>query len=152
MKSLSHVQLFATPWTVAHQAPPSMGFSRRESWSGVPSPSPPLTLRILYFAAEYPGQRELPRMCQQPAPPWTSSAWSPLDKTQSKTVELSFSAAKGCWPSGWKSFQKSTGLQAPRGWGSHLQPSSLKMHQGVPHAQYGGLAGFAVFLELKSEG
>ena len=40
MKSLSHVQLFATPWTVAHQAPPSMEFSRQEYWSGVPLPSP----------------------------------------------------------------------------------------------------------------
>ena len=34
MKSLSRVQLFATPWTVAYQAPPSMGFSRQEYWSG----------------------------------------------------------------------------------------------------------------------
>ena len=34
MKSLSRVQLFATPWTAAHQAPPSMGFSRQEYWSG----------------------------------------------------------------------------------------------------------------------
>ena len=39
MKSLSHVWLFATPWTVAYQAPPSMGFSRQEYWSGVPLPS-----------------------------------------------------------------------------------------------------------------
>ena len=39
-KSLSRVRLLATPWTVAHQAPPSMGFSRREYWSGVPLPSP----------------------------------------------------------------------------------------------------------------
>ena len=38
-KSLSHVRLFSTPWTAAHQAPPSMGFSRQEYWSGVPSPS-----------------------------------------------------------------------------------------------------------------
>ena len=36
VKSLSRVWLFATPWTVAHQAPPSMGFSRQEYWSGVP--------------------------------------------------------------------------------------------------------------------
>ena len=40
VKSLSRVQLFATPWTAAHQAPPSMGFSRQEYWSGVPLPSP----------------------------------------------------------------------------------------------------------------
>ena len=39
-KSLSCVQLFVTPWTVAHQAPPSMGFSRQEYWSGLPFPSP----------------------------------------------------------------------------------------------------------------
>ena len=38
MKSLSHVQLIATPWTAAHQALPSMGFSRQEYWSGLPLP------------------------------------------------------------------------------------------------------------------
>ena len=37
---LSRVRLFATPWTVTYQAPPSMGFSRQEYWSGVPLPSP----------------------------------------------------------------------------------------------------------------
>ena len=36
---LSHVQLFATPWTVAHQGPLSMGFFRQECWSGLPFPS-----------------------------------------------------------------------------------------------------------------
>ena len=40
VKSLSRVQLLESPWTVAHQAPPSMGFSRQEYWSGVPLPSP----------------------------------------------------------------------------------------------------------------
>ena len=40
MKSLSRVRLFATPWTVAYQALPSMGFSRQECWSGLPFPSP----------------------------------------------------------------------------------------------------------------
>ena len=40
VKSLSHVRLFATPWTVALQAPPSMGFSRQQYWSGLPFPSP----------------------------------------------------------------------------------------------------------------
>ena len=39
-KLLSSVRLLATPWTAAHQAPPSMGFSRQEYWSGVPLPSP----------------------------------------------------------------------------------------------------------------
>ena len=40
VKSLSRVRLLATPWTAAHQAPPSMGFSRQEYWSGLPLPSP----------------------------------------------------------------------------------------------------------------
>ena len=40
MKWLSRVRLFATPWTVAYQAPLSMGFSRQECWSGLPFPSP----------------------------------------------------------------------------------------------------------------
>ena len=40
VKLLSHIRLFATPWTVAHQAPLSMGFSRQEYWSGLPFPSP----------------------------------------------------------------------------------------------------------------
>ena len=39
VKSLSHVWLLSTPWTAAYQAPPSMGFSRQEYWSGVPLPS-----------------------------------------------------------------------------------------------------------------
>ena len=40
VKSLSRVRLFATPWTVAYQTPPPMGFSRQECWSGLPFPSP----------------------------------------------------------------------------------------------------------------
>ena len=46
-KSLSRVQLCATPWSAAHQAPPSMGFSRQEYWSGVPLPS--LIMTLLYM-------------------------------------------------------------------------------------------------------
>ena len=51
-KSLSRVRLFATPWTAAYQAPPSMGFARQEYWSGVPSPSPspdPSPTQIHFF-------------------------------------------------------------------------------------------------------
>ena len=40
MKLLSYVRLIATPWTAAYQAPPSMGFSRQEYWSGLLFPSP----------------------------------------------------------------------------------------------------------------
>ena len=46
VKSLSRVRLFATPWTKAHQAPPSMGFSRQEYWSGVPLPSPTVCIGL----------------------------------------------------------------------------------------------------------
>ena len=40
MKSLSHVRLFETPWTVTYWVSPSMGFSRQDYWSGLPFPSP----------------------------------------------------------------------------------------------------------------
>ena len=46
VKSLSRVWLFVTPWTAAFQAPPFMGFSRQEYWSGVPSLSPILGARL----------------------------------------------------------------------------------------------------------
>ena len=49
VKSLSHVRLLATPWTAAHQAPPSMGFSRQEYWSGLPLSSPIIKLRHYYL-------------------------------------------------------------------------------------------------------
>ena len=44
-REVARVRLSATPWTIAYQAPPSMGFSRQEYWSGVPLPSPRLCLR-----------------------------------------------------------------------------------------------------------
>ena len=50
-KSLSRVRPLVTPWTAAHQAPPSMGFSRQEYWSGVPLPSP-LLLGGIYSSLE----------------------------------------------------------------------------------------------------
>ena len=57
VKSLSHVWLFTTPWTAAHQAPLSMGFSRQEYWSGAPSPSPsPALLLIISRSLYRPGQ------------------------------------------------------------------------------------------------
>jgi len=49
VKSLSRVWLSATPWTAAYQAPPSMGFSRQEYWSGVPLPSPVSMSKAIQF-------------------------------------------------------------------------------------------------------
>ena len=51
VKWLSHVRLFATPWTSAHQAPPSMGFSRQEYWSVLPLPSPVYTSTLILISA-----------------------------------------------------------------------------------------------------
>ena len=49
LNCFSRVRLCATPWSTTYQAPPSMGFSRQEYWSGVPLPSPPsLLLRLIY--------------------------------------------------------------------------------------------------------
>ena len=68
VKSLSHVQLFATPWTVAYQAPLSLGFSGHDYWSGLPFPSP----------------GELPNTGIKPASPalagglFTTSTWEAL--------------------------------------------------------------------------
>ena len=66
VKSFSHVRLLATPWTAAYQAPPSMGFSRQEYWSGVPLPSPMgyysdiKKNEILSFAAGWSGRALCP--------------------------------------------------------------------------------------------
>ena len=69
LSHFSHVQLFVTPWTTAHQAPLSMGFSKQEYWSGFPCPPPgglpnpgikPVSLRSPalaggFFTASTPG-------------------------------------------------------------------------------------------------
>ena len=52
VKSLSHVRLFAIPWTAAYQAPLHMGFSRQEYWSGVPLPSPSKWLAMVIVVVE----------------------------------------------------------------------------------------------------
>ena len=59
VKPPSHVGLLATPWTAAHQAPPSMGFSRQEYWSGVslPSPTQLSNLRQNYYCNEMESEK-----------------------------------------------------------------------------------------------
>ena len=56
VQSLSHVRLLATPWTAAHQAPPSMGFSRQVYWSGMPLPSPSNGNTIIYLMFHFIGK------------------------------------------------------------------------------------------------
>ena len=97
MKSLSRVRLFVTPWTVAHQAPLFMGFSRQEYWSGLPFPSPgdfpnpgiepgSPTLQADALASEPPGNSVLiangisPQLL--PVYPWTTEKtnWKQANK------------------------------------------------------------------------
>ena len=67
VKLLSRVQHLATPWTTAYQAPPSMGFSRQEYWSGVPSPSP------MYSAYKLNKQGDNIQFWHTPFPIWNQS-------------------------------------------------------------------------------
>ena len=68
MKLLSRVRLLVTPWTAAHQAPPSMGFSKQEYWSGVPLPSPS-TILVSYISIKNKINPDLPK-CPQIILPW----------------------------------------------------------------------------------
>ena len=77
VKSLSCVQLLATPWTAVYQAPPSMGFSRQEYWSGVPLPSLESTLGNAIKTSVATGVES-----------WSESLWSKRMSQKSKVTEL----------------------------------------------------------------
>ena len=83
VKSLSRVRLLATPRTVAHQAPPSMGFSKQEYWSGLPLSSPTLELHIPFSSEsviwEHTTSSKVP---SSPAPPF-----APTKKNQPRSVQ-----------------------------------------------------------------
>ena len=110
---LSHVQLLVTPWTAAHQAPLSIGFSRQENWSGLPFPSPgdlpdpgaePASPALAggFFTTEPPGKalREMGGVLNDPRkerPPLGAApavlvqqAGSGKDWTQSPALPLQF--------------------------------------------------------------
>ena len=83
--SLGHVWLFGTPWTVAHKAPPSMGFSRQEYWSGLPFPFPgdlpnsgieprSPVLQADSLPSEPPGKLDRPRFHEKAV--WCLGPWS----------------------------------------------------------------------------
>ena len=77
VNSLSHVRLLATPWTAAHQAPPSMGFSWQEYWSGVPLPSPNLSLATYFTRGNVHTLRLLsPSVPLSPSPTMSISPFS----------------------------------------------------------------------------
>ena len=87
MKSLSCVQPSATPWTAAFQAPPSMGFSRQEYWSGVPLPSPILNTRQIQnsslFSASFTFYLSLGHGCACLLSRFRSylTLWDPMDSS-----------------------------------------------------------------------
>ena len=71
VKSLSRVRLFVTPWTVAHQAPPSMGFSKQEYWSGLPflSSSMGFSRQEYWSGLPFPSPGDLPNPGIEPGSP-----------------------------------------------------------------------------------
>ena len=77
VKSISHVQLLATPWTAAYQAPLSMRFSRQEYWSGVPLPSPSIILNIS-LNWKWKSESEVAQSCRLFVTPWNVAYQAPL--------------------------------------------------------------------------
>ena len=77
VKSLSCIRLFATPWTEAYQAPPSMGFSGQEYWRGVPLPSP----SEAWWATIYRVAKSQIQLSN-----WAHSQWKPIWGFMSKKV------------------------------------------------------------------
>ena len=113
VKTLSHVQLFATPWTAAHQAPPSMGFPRQEYWSGVPLPSPD-------------GIIERPNLFFYFLKLFNKAFYFVLEYSQLATLWQSQVDSKGTQPYIYKrSFSSQFPSQFPSHPGCHIKQSSL---------------------------
>ena len=85
VKLLSRVQLLATPWTAAYQAPLSMGFSRQEYWSGVPLPSPGIIAEPFQIL-KGDAVKVLHSICQQ--------IWKPQQCTQDRKMSVFISIPK----------------------------------------------------------
>ena len=122
MKSLSHVWLFATPWTVAYQAPPSMGFSRQEYWSGLPFPSP----GDLPEPGIEPGSAALQADALHSEPPGKPAEWkNPFSKgyIQDGSIYLKNWKHKGVAMGSW-----SGGISVARVW----------LYSGVVGGNFGG--------------
>ena len=139
VKSLSRVRLLATAWTVAYQAPPFMGFSRQEYWSGVPLPSPcgkwKCPLRPIWFKAmqrrercsdshfpdedtEALGGRELRPGPRGGAAVEPSSAPPALDGCNSICICACVGSCLGQWSQrGWYRTEPGSPLGLPFPWG-----------------------------------
>ena len=84
-KRISRVWLFVTPWTVAHQAPLSMGFSMKEYWSGLPCPPPALSFLPEPLAHFSPGKWAVPASGRKSRPVLSEWAPSPDDRCAPRT-------------------------------------------------------------------
>ena len=123
VNSLSHVQFVATPWTAAHQAPPSMGFSRQEYWSVMPLPSPILQYKIKTISIGQCRRRQW-----HPTPvllPGKSHGWrslvgcSPWGRYESDTTErLHFQFSLSCIGGGNGNPLQCSCLENPRNGGA----------------------------------
>ena len=143
VKSLSRVPLFETPWTAAYQAPPSMGFSRQEHWSGVPLPSPLSATKHstyhLHLAIGTITQNTMARSlaktekreCQNSVKPvllnvnlnWMSPNKGPAPKCNHLWAYLLTHTVKN-WPAVWE-----TGVR-PLGWEDSLE-EGMAIHSSI---------------------
>ena len=93
MKSLSPVQLLATPWTAAHQAPPSMGFSRQEDWNG-------FTGKVSHFSALVSlcmrAYKSLLQQNYKHYMSWILDHWYVIETTSIKTINV-LDSCTWCW-------------------------------------------------------
>ena len=89
VKSLNRVQLLATPWTAAHQAPPTMGLSRQEYWSGVPLPSPMTKLDNILKSRDitFPTKVRLVKAMVFPVVMYGCESWT-IKKAESRELML----------------------------------------------------------------
>ena len=105
VKSLSRVRLLVTPWTAAYQAPPSLGFSRQEYWSGVPSPSP-ATLLLTHWILLHGLLCCTRNECVKRLPPWGLGTYCFF-------LGLSFSRCPGVFKTYFRSLLQCHSLPSP---------------------------------------
>ena len=104
VKSLNRIQLLATPWTAAYQAPPPMGFPRQEYWSGVPLPSPPYlwltlfspitVLQLCCFGSIFPFKDMV-----FPVVIYKRESWAIIRLSTKELIFSNCGAGEDCWES-----------------------------------------------------
>ena len=109
MKSLSHVRLLATPWTVAYQAPPLMGFSRQEYWSGLPLPSPivgDFTITQIIWIPKSSSDDSKHHL----------AVWRQYEGLSTKELNVNMSTAESMWEGRWLESRTRKGAQPLTVW------------------------------------